>query len=102
MGLNLADTIVRSDTVLAAELDAETVLMSIASGTYYGLSRTSEDVWRRLSEPLRVGELCAALSLEYDAPAAVIEADTLGFLDYLLRCGLIVLAAPGDGGAKTA
>lgn len=101
MNLDLDDTVVRNDTVLSAELDEETVLMSIAGGTYYGLSRTSEDVWRRLAEPVRVRDLCAALAQDYDAPIAMIEADTLRFLDYLLGRELIAIAADG-GGAETA
>lgn len=92
MGIQLEDRVMCSPAVLATDLSAQTVLMSVESGSYYGLSATSQEIWRRLQTPQNVRQLCAELSVAYQAPLAQVEADTLAFLDYLDARGLITRA----------
>lgn len=79
----------RSARPLAAEVDGEVVLMSVEHGKYYGLDDIGSDIWRRLEQPLRIADLVAALSADYDGEATVIERDVLELFARLLDDGLV-------------
>jgi len=81
---------------LAAEVSGNVVLMSIQRGAYYGLDSVGSDIWRRLTEPTPVSELCAALQAAYEADAATLRADVLRFLARLAEEGLIDVLPAGD------
>lgn len=87
--LSLASTIWRSDNSLAAEIDDELVLMSVEKASYYGLDAIGADIWRRLSKPVLVSDLCTALGNEYDADAGTIRRDVFVLLERLAAEGLI-------------
>lgn len=81
--ITLDTTIVRSDAVLSASVNGETVLMIGETGQYHAMAATSNDILNRLAEPVCVRDLCAALVLSYQAPAGLVESDTLEFLNHL-------------------
>lgn len=78
---------------LSADVDNETVLMSIDSGRYYGLDEVGGDVWRRLTTPTSVGAVCQALGEDYDGDPAQIEHDVIALLIRLREEGLIEVTA---------
>lgn len=78
---------------LSAEVAGEVVLMSIERGAYYGLDSVGSGVWRILSQPTRVAELCDGLAEIYEADRPTLEADVLRFLAALADEGLIEVAA---------
>ena len=84
------DTVVcqRADALCSA-IDDEIVLMSIERGKYYGLSKVGSDIWRRLTQPISAGNLCAALAGEYTGDRAVIEHDTIAMLEQLAERDLV-------------
>jgi hypothetical protein len=85
-----SETIVaRSSACLAAEIGEEMVLMAVARGSYFGLDAIGADIWRRIGNPTRVGDLCAALVAEYDAAPATILADLTDLLAHLAELGLV-------------
>lgn len=72
----LGSTVIsRSPAVLAAEVDGEIVMMSIAEGRYFGLDDIGSDIWRRLDPPCSFGELVERLAADYDADRETIAAD---------------------------
>jgi hypothetical protein len=71
----------RSPTVLTAEVDGETVMMSIEHSRYYGLDAVGGDIWRRIDPPCSFDELVDALAADYDADRAVIAADVRALLE---------------------
>ena len=79
----LESIVVRSDGVLGAVVDGETVLMSVERGDYYALTATSCAIWEQLETPVRVRDLCRTLADAYKAPLETVQADTLEFLSYL-------------------
>ncbi len=84
------DTVIaRATAPLAAEIDGETVLMSIERGRYYGLADTGRDIWNRLEHPIRVSDLCTALAADYDGPPERVAADAMVFLGRLIEENLI-------------
>lgn len=87
--ITLVSTIGRSPDHLAAELDDELVLMCIRNGKYFSLDTIGADIWQRLNGQVVVGELCLALSKEYDADSDTIFRDVRALLEQLAAKGLI-------------
>jgi Coenzyme PQQ synthesis protein D (PqqD) len=84
-----ASALVRSDGLIDAEIDNEIVALDIESGMCYGLNRVGSRIWRLLSEPIRVGDLCATLQREYKVAPADCERQVLDLLHELHAEGLI-------------
>jgi hypothetical protein len=76
--------------VVAREVDAETVLLDLASGRYFDLDDTGSWVWRRLAAGARLGEVVDELAAEYDAPRERLAADVVAFVAELERERLVV------------
>jgi hypothetical protein len=89
--ISLTDRIRANPSMLATEVDGETVMMDAERGTYYGLNAVGSDIWNRLAEPMVVSELCADLARSYDAPAGQIEAETLDLLRSLAEKNLVLI-----------
>lgn len=94
MALGLDDIIARNPETLSTDLAEQTVLMSTANGTFYGLTATGQDIWQHLAQPISIRQLCQQLGTKYQAPPSTVEADTLAFLAYLESRGLIVATTP--------
>jgi hypothetical protein len=79
----------RAPEPLAADLPGETVLMSLASGRYYGLEGTARRIWELLAAPCTVQDLATALAAEYEVPSDRAAEDLRPFLDQMHREGLL-------------
>lgn len=75
-----ATVIARSSSVLTAEVDGETVMMSIEGGRYFGLDDIASDIWKRIDPPCTFGELVDRLMADYDADRETIAADVRALL----------------------
>lgn len=84
MSLAETDVIAQLPNCLTVDINDEAVVMSVESGEYISLDPVSKDIWRLIAEPRSVGDLCACLAADYDAPAATIEPDVIGFLDFMI------------------
>ncbi|ABC21624.1 PqqD family peptide modification chaperone [Rhodospirillum rubrum] len=88
------DTVlVRTDHCLVSEIDNELVMMDVQSGHYFTLDAIGNNIWNRLEQPVRVGDLCVILEQAYAAPLDVITADVLRLLDSMAGEGLVKVAA---------
>ncbi len=83
--------ITRSSGVLAAAVRDEMVMMDIESGRYYGLDDIGSDIWRRLEQPRRFGELVDMLAGDYDADRGVIAEDVRKLLALMARHNVVAL-----------
>lgn len=90
MILNLETRIAARVEVLAAEAGGEVVVMDPQTGSYFTFEGVGSDIWRRLSAPVVVQDLCDGLLRDYDAPAEEIRDATLAFLREMLDLRLIV------------
>jgi hypothetical protein len=79
----------RSSTPVSAEVGEEVVLMHLPRGRCYGLGLIGTDLWKRLAQPIQVGELIHTLSEEYDADPEVLASDVLETLKEYAEDGLI-------------
>ena len=82
-------TITISKDVLAQELAGETVLLDLASESYFGLDSVGTRVWQLLGEGAEQEQVVAALLEEYEVERAVLERDITDLLGRLAEAGLI-------------
>jgi hypothetical protein len=75
--------------VLSGEFDAETVILDLRNGVYYGLENAGARIWQLLKHPTSLGVLRDALVQEYDVEPRRCESDLRDLLRRLLERGLI-------------
>ena len=92
--INLNTTVVRSTDILASAVDDALVMMDIDSGHYFSLDPIGADIWERLTEPVRVADLCAQLGQTYDVAPEVCQDDVLNLLHDLAADRLLVIVQP--------
>lgn len=78
-----------SEAPVATEVDREVVLMHVGRGRCYGLGESGSSVWRRLSSPIRVEDLCRELLLEYAADREALMKDVIALLEQFREEGLL-------------
>ena len=90
--MDASTTFVAAGELLSGEFDAETVILDLRSGVYYGLENTGARIWQLLKRPTSLGALCNALVREYDVEPRRCERDLRALLRELLERGLIRVA----------
>jgi Coenzyme PQQ synthesis protein D (PqqD) len=85
-----ANSIIQRDSeVVAAEADQDLIMVSIATGYYYGLSNVAREIWDAIERPKKVSDLVHDLTTIYHIDAPSCEDQTLSFLKALLEEGLV-------------
>jgi Coenzyme PQQ synthesis protein D (PqqD) len=79
----------RHREIIAAQADQDVVMVSVATGYYYGISDVARDIWNAIGEPKRVSDLVDDLTRNYEIDAQSCERQTLDFLQELLNEGLV-------------
>ena len=96
MRFNSDSCVVVSDEQVSTSLGAETVILGMGDGVYYGLDAVGARVWEMLATPRRVSELVRAVSDEFDVTPAQCERDVLALLDDLAGRRLVREVSGGD------
>jgi coenzyme PQQ synthesis protein D (PqqD) len=91
MPLEWSTVVVRSDGILAAEIDGEAVMLSIENGKYYGLDPVGTNIWNLASEPRSIEQICAALLDRYDVDAETCRKEVTELLEVLVADGSVVV-----------
>jgi hypothetical protein len=90
---------VPSQDVVYREIEGEIIIVPLASGMgdtddeLYSLNETGQAIWAQLDGRRSLRDVAAALSAQYEAPAAEIETDVLGLVGELVRRRMLVEAA---------
>lgn len=79
----------RAPDALHAELEGETVMMSVLRGEYFGLNSVGSRVWALLEVPQSLDQLCEALRAEYAVDEAQCRTEVIAFLREMLRLGIV-------------
>jgi hypothetical protein len=87
--LTLNSIVQRDPEVIAAEADLDLVMVSIATGSYYGLSDVAREIWDAIEQPKRISDLVNDLTARYQIDSVSCEEQTLSFLNALLNEGLL-------------
>jgi hypothetical protein len=89
------------DQVVHETLDGETVVINLASGTYYSLEGSGADLWSRLLAGETPAESAATLAAQHGGDAATVTGAIVAFQQQLFDHGLITVqpaAAPTADG----
>ena len=81
--MNLSDKISIPAQVVARQVGEETVILDLASGTYFGLDATGARIWQLMGENKTLAEICEAMLAEYEVSREAIERDVLALADDL-------------------
>jgi len=84
----LSDRLIPSEDAVFRELEGETVLLNLESGTYFGLNAVGTRIWSLIQDKGSLETVLAALRGEYDAPTEVLERDLLRLAAELCAKGL--------------
>ena len=90
--MNLSDKITIPAQVMARQVGQETVILDLASGTYFGLDPVGARIWQLMVEGKTLAEVCEAMLAEYDVTAEKIELDVLALTQELSAKQLISVA----------
>jgi coenzyme PQQ synthesis protein D (PqqD) len=80
----------RNQSVEAAPLNEEAILLDPTTSKFFMLNRTSAFIWERLSRPTTAESLAKALSENFDNVPADALSDVVATLDDMLSMGLVV------------
>lgn len=84
-----------SQDVVHRVLDGETIVLSLESGTYFGLNATGTRVWSLIEEGAPRSAIIERISSEFDHPIDVVQSDVDELLATLQARGLVT-AAPAS------
>ena len=87
--MNLDDKFLIPPNVIAREVGEETVILDLASGTYFGLDSVGARVWQLVGEGRSLGDICDVLLQEYEVDRATLVADVVRLAADLSARGLV-------------
>jgi hypothetical protein len=87
--LTIDSIIQRTPEVIAAEADQDLIMVSVATGHYYGVSDVAREIWDAIERPKKISDLIADLTASYRIDSSLCEDETLSFLETLLDEGLL-------------
>ena len=90
--MNLSDKVTIPAQVMARQVGEETVILDLASGTYFGLDPVGARVWQLMGEGKTLSEICDTMLDEYEVTRAALERDVIELAQKLSAQGLIVPA----------
>jgi hypothetical protein len=89
--MNLTDKVSIPAQVIARQVGDETVILDLASGTYFGLDPVGARIWQLMGEGRTLAEICDALLEEYDVTREALEGDVTRLAEELLAQKLICI-----------
>ena len=87
--LTLNSIVQRDPEIIAAEADQDLVMVSVATGYYYGLSDVAREIWDAIERPKKISDLVDDLIANYQIDSISCKEQTLSFLEALLDEGLL-------------
>ena len=90
--MNLDDRAAIPAEVLVRQLGEETVILDLASGTYFGLDETGTRIWQLLQQGITLREVCDTMLGEFEVAPQDVERDVLDLARELRDRGLIRIA----------
>ena len=87
--MNLSDRVSIPAQVMARTVGEETVILDLASGTYFGLDPVGARIWGLMGEGRTLAQVCGQMLEEYEVSREELERDTLKLAQVLAAQGLI-------------
>ena len=90
--MNLSDNVTIPPQVMARLVGDETVILDLASGTYYGLDPVGARIWQLMAEGKTLATVCKILLDEFDVNRETLERDVLHLTQEFSAKGLVKIA----------
>jgi hypothetical protein len=74
---------------MARTVGDETVILDLATGTYFGLDPVGARIWELIGEGKTLAEVCDRMLEEYEVAREELERDTLKLAQDLVAQGLV-------------
>jgi hypothetical protein len=87
--MTLSDKVSIPPQVMARTVGEETVILDLATGTYFGLDPVGARIWELMGEGKTLAEICDRMLEEYEVSREELERDTLKLAQDLADQGLI-------------
>ena len=81
----------RHQTMIAADVGDEAVILDIQSGYFFQLNRTAARIWALLESPISVGDLCASMAESHSVDPALCRDDVVEFIADMRERELIAI-----------
>jgi hypothetical protein len=80
----------RNGDILHAPIGSnEVLMMSNATGRYYGLDEVGRRIWELLERPMTIAEICARLCEEFEVNAQECEVAVMKFVNDMVDNGVV-------------
>ena len=89
--LNLEHTLSRNPELVHAEIDNQTMLMSLDNGEYYGMNSVGSAIWQLLEEDTSIGNLIENLTEIYGISSEQCAQEIAPFLKKLQNNKIIII-----------
>jgi hypothetical protein len=96
---------IRRGEVAAKVIDGEAILINLTTGLYYSMGKVGGRVWSLIEQNCNTEDIAAAITTEYDVPAATAGSDVQALVTQLAAENLIDVnpaGAAAQGSAKVA
>jgi hypothetical protein len=87
--VTLNDRVAIPESVIAREVDGETVLLNLDTGVYFGLDAVGTAIWRAIKDDGRLIQAAEAVERDYDVDPAVAREDLLRLIAEMIAKGLL-------------
>lgn len=75
--------------VVARTVGDETVILHLASGTYFGLDPVGARIWQLVTEGRSLADVCNTMAAEFDVERPALDADVSELVQKLQTKGLL-------------
>jgi coenzyme PQQ synthesis protein D (PqqD) len=89
MNLSEQSVVTVAKDQVSCGLGAESAILNMKDGIYYGLDPIGTHVWKLLQTPRKIADIREVLLQEYDVEPERCRRDLVALLEDLLRAGLI-------------
>lgn len=90
--MNMTDTVTIPTNVMARQVGDETVILDLASGTYFGLDPVGARAWQLLSEGKSLAQVCETMLSEFEVAREELQSDIARLVEELRAKGLVATA----------
>lgn len=87
--MNLLDRLSIPADVMTRRVGEETVILDLASGTYFGLDPVGTRIWSLVEDGRSLAEICDAMLESHEVSRGEIERDVLALAESLRERGLV-------------
>lgn len=91
--MNLSDKVTIPSQVVARMVGDETVILDLASGTYYGLDPVGARMWQLMGAGQTLAQVCDVMLAEYEVAREDLERDLIALTKSLCEKKLVYVGA---------